>query len=45
MQEKRDEDSNLMTMTKTDSTAKKQTLGRGLGGKRKELDKTMTDNV
>ena len=32
---KSDEDSNIMTMTKTDNTAKKQTLGREVGGKRK----------
>jgi len=29
--EKRDEDSNITTMTKTDNTAKKQTLGRAGG--------------
>ena len=34
---KNDEDSNIMTMTKTDNTAKKQTLGREVGGKRKGI--------
>ena len=32
---KSNEDSNIVTVIKTDNTAKKQTLGREVGGKRK----------